>query len=145
MVYRRLNGRATVEPVRVNSSDTGQQLFEIIKGKQHELAKLESRMWFFNLLWTRLDVGIAEIRWTSTNRNKTEVDGARVDLKSFEQHNLFSEAIRHPALLANEPDFLTEYGSLALGKPDGIYGFVGQQVLVVYPAADKEKIAWLLL
>lgn len=164
IVYRRLNGPATLEPVIVSSSDTGQRVFEIIKGKQHEISRKESRLWFFNPLLTRLEVGIAEIRWvriwkshkhettllicfkqTSTDNKTTEISGTRVELKSFEQYNLFSEAIRHPVLLANEPDFLTEYGSLALGKPDGIYGFVGQQVLVVYPTADKEKIAWLLL
>ncbi|KAL8846661.1 MAG: hypothetical protein Q9221_008268 [Calogaya cf. arnoldii] len=164
MVYRRLDGRATIEPVTVNSSDTGQQIFENMKAKHQKLAKSESRLWFFNLLLTRMEVGIAEIGWVRTSKadkshnhvahlleqtfadNKTaEISGTRVDLKSFEQYNLFSEAIRHPALLANKPDFLLEYGSLALGEPDVVHGFAGQQVLVVYRTGDKEKIAWLLL
>ena len=75
----------------------------------------------------------------------TEINGTRVDLRDFEQYQLFTEAIRRPALLANQSDFLIEYGSLALSKTDGIYGLAGQQVLVVYTTADKEKIAWLLL
>lgn len=66
-------------------------------------------------------------------------------MKDFIQNNLLSEAIRHPGLLAHEHDFLVEYGSLALSKPDEKYGFIGQQVLVVSPTADKEKIGWLLL
>ncbi|KAL8649992.1 MAG: hypothetical protein Q9226_005338, partial [Calogaya cf. arnoldii] len=125
MVYRRLDKRATIEPVMVNSSDTGQQVFENMKAKQQELARMESRRWFFNLLLTRLEVGIAEIGWvrareahkdqnhithlleqTFTDNKTTEISGTRVDLKGFEQYSLFSEAIRHPALLANEPDFL---------------------------------------
>ncbi|KAI4111540.1 MAG: hypothetical protein LQ339_000411 [Xanthoria mediterranea] len=164
MVYRRLNGPATLEPVMVSSSDTGQRVFEIIKRKQRAISRKESRLCFFDLLRTRLEVGIAEISWVRTRRahkhettsligfqqipadnNMTEIGGTRVDLKSFDKHNLFSEAIRHPALLAKEPSFLTEYGSFALGKPDGIYGLVGQQVLVVYSTADKDKMAWLLL
>ena len=164
MVYRRLNGPATLEPVMVRSSDTGQRVFEIIKRKQQAISRKESWLWFSDLLRTQLEVGIAEIRWVRTRRahkhettlligfqqisadnNMKEIGGTRVDLKSFDKYNLFSEAIRHPALLAKEPSFLTEYGSLALRKPDGVHGLVGQQVLVVYSAANKEKMAWLLL
>ena len=75
----------------------------------------------------------------------TKVTGTTVELRDFEQYYLFSEAIRHPALLANEPDFLIEYGSLSLCESDVLDELVGQQVLVVYSTADKEKIAWLLL
>lgn len=63
LVYQRLNGPATLEPVTVHSSDTGQHVFENIKKKQHDIARTESRLWFLNLLLTRLEVGIAEIRW----------------------------------------------------------------------------------
>ena len=164
MVYRRLNGSATLEPVMVTSSDTGQRVFEIIKRKQQAISRKESRLCFFDLLGTRLEVGVAEISWVrrrrshkhettlligfqqiSADNKMTEIGGTRVDLKSFDKYNLFSEAIRHPALLAKEPSFLTEYGSFALGKPDSIDGLVGQQILVVYSTADKEKMAWLLL
>ncbi|KAI4216711.1 MAG: hypothetical protein L6R36_009336 [Xanthoria steineri] len=161
MVYRRLNGPATLEPVMVRSSDTGQRVFEIIKRKQQAISRKESWLWFSDLLRTQLEVGIAEIRWVRTRRahkhetalligfqqipadkKMTEIGGTRVDLKSFDKHNLFSEAIRHPALLAKEPSFLTANGSFELGKPGGV---VGQQVLVVYSTANKEKMAWLLL
>ncbi|KAL8917464.1 MAG: hypothetical protein Q9172_005844 [Xanthocarpia lactea] len=143
MVYQRLNGQATLEPIIVNGSDTGQQVFENVRKKQYELSRTESRLWFFNLLMTRLEVGIGEIRWALTDQK--ESSGARVDLKGIIQDKLLSEAIRHPGLLAHEHDFLVEYGSLALSKPDGAYAFIGQQVLVVSPTADKEKIGWLLL
>ncbi|KAL8684947.1 MAG: hypothetical protein Q9224_006050, partial [Gallowayella concinna] len=79
---------------------------------------------------------------TLTIPKDTEPDGIRVDLKGFERERLFSQAIRHPSLLAKETNFITEYGSFALGKPGGWHG---QQVLVVYTVPDKEKIAWLLL
>ncbi|KAL8868437.1 MAG: hypothetical protein Q9198_008178 [Flavoplaca austrocitrina] len=145
LVYQRLNGPATLEPVTVHNSDNGQHVFENIKRKQYDIARTESRLWFFNLLLTRLEVGIAEIRWTLTDDKMTKVTGTRVELRDFEQYHLFSEAIRHPALLANEPDFLIEYGSLSLRESDVLDELVGQQVLVVYTTADKEKIAWLLL
>ena len=148
----------------VSSSYTGQRVFEIIKRKQQEISRKESRLWFSDLLWTKLEVGVAEIRWVRTRRSHkyeptlligfqqipadkklTEIGGTRVDLKSFDKCNLFSEAIRHPALLAKEPSLLTKDGSLALGRPGGVHGVVGQQVLVVYSTANKEKMAWLFL
>ena len=82
---------------------------------------------------------------TLTDDKTTKVTGTTVELRDFEQYHLFTEAIRHPALLANELNFLMEYGSLILSESAGLDGLVGQQVLVVYTTADKEKIAWLLL
>ncbi|KAL9034846.1 MAG: hypothetical protein Q9180_005182 [Flavoplaca navasiana] len=145
MVYQRINGPATLEPITVHSSDTGQHVFNNMKKRQYNIARMESPLWFLNLLLTRMEVGIAEIRWTHTDNKTIEISGTRVELRDFEQYHLFSEAIRHPALLANEPDFLMEYGSLILCESGGLDGLVGQQVLVVYTMADKEKIAWLLL
>ncbi|KAL8891545.1 MAG: hypothetical protein Q9215_001409 [Flavoplaca cf. flavocitrina] len=145
LVYQRLDGPMTLEPIIICTSDTGQLVFDSIKKKQYDLTRTESRLWFLNLLLTKLEVGIAEIRWTHTDDKMTKLDGMRVELRDFEQYHLFSEAIRHPASLANEPDFLMEYGSLILRESDDLDGLVGQQVLVVYTIADKEKIAWLLL
>ncbi|KAL8996923.1 MAG: hypothetical protein Q9169_003682 [Polycauliona sp. 2 TL-2023] len=145
LVHRRRHGSATLESITVSSNDTGQCVFENIKKKQYELSRRESRLWFLNLLFTRLEIGIAEIKWTLIYTKTTDDSGIRVDLRGFERYNLFSEAIRQPALLANERNFLEEYESLILAKPDDLCGFVGQQVIVVYTTADKEKIAWLLL
>ncbi|KAL9628253.1 MAG: hypothetical protein Q9204_006006, partial [Flavoplaca sp. TL-2023a] len=145
MVYRRLDGRATLEPIDSSSSETGQEVFERIKKQYHQLARRENRLWCFALLLTRLEVGVAEIRWALTDFTRTEISGTRVELGDFERYNLFSEGIRHPALLANESDFLMKYGSLALIAADATYPYAGQQLLVVYSTADKEKIAWLLL
>ncbi|KAL8806461.1 MAG: hypothetical protein Q9200_005032 [Gallowayella weberi] len=141
-VYCRLDGQATLETTIVDNVDTGQRVFEKIKEKQREISKMESRLWFLGLLVTRLQVGTAELRRTLTIPKDTEPDGIRVVVKGIEQDSLFSEAIRHPSLLAKETDFIAEYANIALGKPDEWHG---QQVLVVYTVPDKEKIAWLLL
>ncbi len=69
MVYRRLNGQATLEPIIVTGSDTGQQVFENVREKQHELSRKDSRLWFLNLLTTRLEVGLGEIRWVRMERS----------------------------------------------------------------------------
>ncbi|KAL8663478.1 MAG: hypothetical protein Q9168_008084 [Polycauliona sp. 1 TL-2023] len=145
VVYRRLNGSTTMEPIAVSTSNTGQHVFENIKKKQYELSRKESRLWFFNLLSTKLEIGIAGIGRILPDSKMTDPSGARVDLKDFERYNLFSETIRQPELLANEVNFIEEHQSLLLREPDGLYGFVGHQVLVVCTTADKEKIAWLLL
>ena len=63
LVYQRLNGPPSFEPITVCRSDTGQHVFENIKKKQYDIARTESRLWFLNLLLTRLEIGIAEIRW----------------------------------------------------------------------------------
>ncbi|KAL8726804.1 MAG: hypothetical protein Q9166_006486 [cf. Caloplaca sp. 2 TL-2023] len=145
VVYRRLSGKATLEPIAFDSSDTGQRVFEKVKAKQQDLSRTESQLWVFKLLITKWETAIAEIKWALTALEDTDDSGMRVDIKGFERDNLFSEALRHPGLLANEPDFITENRSLVLDKPDRIHGYAGQQVLVVYAVADKEKIAWLLL
>ncbi|KAL8773671.1 MAG: hypothetical protein Q9209_001437 [Squamulea sp. 1 TL-2023] len=145
LVYGTLGGKQTLEPIIVNGGETGQEIFEKVNRKLYKLLREESRLWFLKMLWTKMEVSIAEIRWTLTDK-ETACHGMRVDLTpGFEQHNLFSEAIRHPNLLAHESDFLMEYKCLALSKPDAIHGFAGQQVLAVYTVADKERIAWLLL
>ncbi|KAL8785870.1 MAG: hypothetical protein Q9213_003102 [Squamulea squamosa] len=142
LVYGTLSGKQTLEPIIVNYSETGQQIFKKVNGKLYDLLKQESRLWCLNLLWRRIEVAVAEIRWTLTDGKEIGSSGMRVDLTpGFEQHRLFSEAIRHPNLLAHKSDFLMEYKSLALSKPDAMHGFAGQQVLAVYTVADKEKIA----
>ncbi|KAL8721259.1 MAG: hypothetical protein Q9181_007751 [Wetmoreana brouardii] len=145
MVYRRLNGKATLEPLVVNSMDNGQQVFDKVKEKQYELLRREGRMYSFGLLLARLEVAVAEIKWTLTDTHETNNGGTRVDLEKYERNNLLTEAIWNPNLLANESAFILKHGSLALDKEYAIHGLSGQQVLLVDTVGDKEKIAWLLL
>ncbi|KAL8801610.1 MAG: hypothetical protein Q9182_004340 [Xanthomendoza sp. 2 TL-2023] len=122
--------------------DDDQRVFEKFKGKQREISKMESRLWFLALPVTRLQVGTAELGRTLTIPKDTEPDGIRVVVKGIEQDSLFSEAIQRPSLLAKERDFIDEYANVAWSKPDEWHG---QKFPVVYTVLDKEKIAWLFL
>ena len=164
MVFRRFNGRASLEPIDVDSTDSGQQILEKVRAKQRELMVMESRMCCLHLLWTRAEAAIAEIKWVRDPDNiwdgigsvltqkqsltDTKPDGhneTRIDLKNFERDSLLTEALRDPALLANKSDFVLEYDNLALAGANEWRSLVGQQVLLVYIVGDKLKIAWLLL
>lgn len=63
MVYQRLNGKATLEPLVVNNLDTGQQVFGQVQKKLHELSRQESRLYRSALRLTRMEVAIGEIKW----------------------------------------------------------------------------------
>lgn len=63
VVFRKLNGKAMLDPIEVSSLDTGQHIFRTLKEKHLELAKSQSHGYWLQLLFTRLEVEIAEIRW----------------------------------------------------------------------------------
>ncbi|KAL9025465.1 MAG: hypothetical protein Q9196_005718, partial [Gyalolechia fulgens] len=81
----------------------------------------------------------------STSTDPERDNGTRVDLTSLERHNILTEALRYPELLANESNFVLEHESLALQEKDEWRNLAGQQVVVLYTVGDKEKITWLLL
>ncbi|KAL8703170.1 MAG: hypothetical protein Q9201_003646 [Fulgogasparrea decipioides] len=125
--------------------DNGQQVFNKVKEKQYKLSRLEGLLYSFRLVLARLEVAVAEVKWTLADTNETYNGGTRVGLEKYERDNLLTEAIRNPSLLANESAFILKHGSLALNKEYAIHGLSGQQVLLVDTVGDKEKIAWLLL
>lgn len=63
MVFRRLNGKAILEPIGLSSLYSSQQVFQEIKQKHLELVKSKSRFFWLAPLFTRLEVGIADIQW----------------------------------------------------------------------------------
>lgn len=67
VVLRGLDGKATLVPVAVNSTDSGQQILEKVKAKQREWMRAKGRAYCLNLLWTRIEIAIAEIRWVKGN------------------------------------------------------------------------------
>ncbi|KAI4129903.1 MAG: hypothetical protein LQ338_001988 [Usnochroma carphineum] len=145
MVYRRLNGKATLEPLEVNNWDSGQQVFEKVKARQHELSKMDSRLSRSSQLLTRLEVAVAEIKWTVTDPDESQNGGTRVDLERSRRDNLLTEAIHNPRLLANESSFIKRHGGLTLRKGAAMDGLAGQQVLLIDTVLDKGKITLLLL
>ncbi|KAL8808396.1 MAG: hypothetical protein Q9223_007402 [Gallowayella weberi] len=143
-VHRRLNGTITLKPTVVESHDSGQRVFQKILQTQRKGLRKDCRLVLFELLYTKLEIAIAEIEWAFRDPDIAERDNIRIGLRSCEPHDLFSQAIQHPRLLAKEMDFLTEYGNFVLSKADSIQDFAGQQALVVSTVVDKEKVAWLL-
>lgn len=67
MVFRRFNGKATLEPLTVNNTDSGQQIIEKVKAKQREVTAAEGRICCLNLLLTQEEAAIAEIKWVRVN------------------------------------------------------------------------------
>ncbi|KAL8714525.1 MAG: hypothetical protein Q9220_001473 [cf. Caloplaca sp. 1 TL-2023] len=63
LVYQRLNGNATLEPINVSSTDSGHHIFNVVKKKQRQLLKLDGQLWPFILLMTKLEAAIGEIKW----------------------------------------------------------------------------------
>ncbi|KAL8994676.1 MAG: hypothetical protein Q9188_007000 [Gyalolechia gomerana] len=145
VVLRGLDGKATLVPVAVNSTDSGQQILEKVKAKQQEWMRAKGRACCLNLLWTRIEIAIAEIRWNSISTKPNRENGTRVDLTRLERNPILTEAFRNPSLLANESNFILEHESLTLREEDQWRNLAGQQVVVLYTVGDKEKIAWLLL
>ncbi|KAL8719024.1 MAG: hypothetical protein Q9225_003905 [Loekoesia sp. 1 TL-2023] len=145
MVFRRFNGKATLEPLAVNNTESGQQIIEKVKAKQRKLVATEGRMCCLNLLLTEEEAAIAEIKWILADTKPDGNSGPRVDLRKFERDTLLTEALRHPDLLANESNFILEHENLTLRVADEQRDLAGQQVLVVYIVGDKVKIARLLL
>ncbi|KAI4136508.1 MAG: hypothetical protein L6R39_007758, partial [Caloplaca ligustica] len=71
--------------------------------------------------------------------------GTRLDLEMRTRHARYTEALRNPDILADEPTFLLHRKSLTVDKEAVLQGLAGQEVLVIVTVGDKEKIAWLLL
>lgn len=63
MVFQRLNGNATLEPVEMSSVNTGQETFRRMKQKYLELVRSDSRIFWLMPLFTRADVELAQIKW----------------------------------------------------------------------------------
>lgn len=145
MVVRGLDMKATLVPVIVDSTDSGQQILEKVKAKQQQWVIGKSRTCYLNLLWTRLEIAVAEIKWNATRAKPDYENGTRVDLARFERNIILTEALRYPDLLANESNFILEHENLTLREEDEWRNLAGQQVVVLYTVGDKEKIAWLLL
>ncbi|KAL9576002.1 MAG: hypothetical protein Q9212_007478, partial [Teloschistes hypoglaucus] len=145
IVYRERNGRATLVPLTINSTDSGRQIFEKIRDKQRAMSTLHSRLTSLLLLLARYEVATAEIRWTLYSTSENKNDGIRVDLGNREKDNLLTEALHYPRLLADEPAFILNHDSLSLQRKGGIHSLAGQQVLLIDTVGDKVKMAWLLL
>ncbi|KAL8951147.1 MAG: hypothetical protein Q9222_002854 [Ikaeria aurantiellina] len=136
LVYRRLNGNATLEPTLINDTDNGSQIINRVKDKQWQLLKLDGQLWPFTPLLTKLEAATGEIKWALNERHKGE-GSTRVYLASFERDNRFTEAIRNPHLLANEQAFGQTYEDLILVDHDTVYNVAGQRVLRTF--ADSKK------
>ncbi|KAL8750847.1 MAG: hypothetical protein Q9184_006273 [Pyrenodesmia sp. 2 TL-2023] len=164
IVFHRLYGNAILDPIEVSSLDTGQEVFRDLKHKYLKLLRSESRTYWLRLLFVRMEVEIAEIRWvrprdsaewkthkltpaeqTISDMTEKGHSGIIVDLDRRRRHALLTEAIRNPCILANEPAFIANCESLLIGTGINLHNFAGQEVLVVCTAGDKEKIAWFLL
>ncbi|KAL8685069.1 MAG: hypothetical protein Q9218_007992, partial [Villophora microphyllina] len=145
IVYRKLNGKAMLVPLMVNSMDNGQRIFEKMKDQQHGLLRSDGHLHRLTALFTRLEVAIAEIKWTLTDTKGRWNGKTRVDLERYEKNSLFTEAMQNPCLLANEAAFILKHENLSLERSEEIQDLTGQQVLVVDTVGDKGKMAWLML
>ncbi len=65
IVFSKLYGNAILDPIEVGSLDTGQQIFRDLKRRYLKLLRSESRTYWLRLLFLRMEVDIAEIRWVS--------------------------------------------------------------------------------
>ncbi|KAI4234629.1 MAG: hypothetical protein L6R40_006713 [Gallowayella cf. fulva] len=146
-VHGLLGGNTILEPMVIDSNDSGEQIFQNIRQNQRKLLRRESRLWFLALLVTKGEIATAEIIWSVRHSDVAVTHSKQVVLGNCGRHDLFSKAIRNPQLLANEigVNLIMEHGNLLLKDDDTIPGYEGQQVLVISMVVDKEKVAWLLL
>ncbi|KAL8803110.1 MAG: hypothetical protein Q9182_003360 [Xanthomendoza sp. 2 TL-2023] len=143
-VHGPLNGIMTLEPTVVDRHDSGQHVLQKFLQNHRKVLKRDSRLWFLKPLGTKLKVAVADIRWAFRDPDVAEREHIRIGLRNCESHDLFSQAIQHPCLLAKEVNFIIEYGNFVLGNADSIHNLAGQQALVISTVVDKEKVAWLL-
>ncbi|KAL8868107.1 MAG: hypothetical protein Q9174_005212, partial [Haloplaca sp. 1 TL-2023] len=145
MVYRRLDGKATLEPLDVVSISSGQEVFDSARNRLQECSSSDS--WFsrFALFFSKLDVTIAEINWILIDTIKFDNTGVRVDVKRYETDSLLTEAIYKSSLLANETNFMSMHENLLLDEGGTTHSLAGQQVLLIDTVSNKRRIAWILL
>ncbi|KAI4219515.1 MAG: hypothetical protein L6R40_008720, partial [Gallowayella cf. fulva] len=63
IVYDLLGGSTILEPIVIDSDDSGEQIFQNIRQNQRKLLRRESRLWFLALLVTKVEIATAEIIW----------------------------------------------------------------------------------